>query len=70
MKERVSNHRLITSRLGSGWAAVLLVDVHVEGRGTYTDVQQTGIGRYATKEEADEEARQWAEVEELPWAGA
>lgn len=67
-EERLDNFRLETCRLGSGWAAVLLVDVTTED-GTYTDVQQTGLGRYATREEAEVEARQWAEVEDIAYEG-
>lgn len=65
--EKLSNFRIITSLLGSGHAAVMLVDVETLGRTKYTDVQQTGIGRYRTNEEAIQEAKQWAESEEIPY---
>jgi hypothetical protein len=65
-KETLANHRITVSLLGSGYAAIHLVDVTEEGRGTYTDVQQTGFGRYATREEAEREASDWAEAEEMP----
>lgn len=64
--ETISNSRICVSLLGSGWAAIHLVDVTDED-GTYTDVQQTGIGRYRTREQAVAEAQSWAEAEELPF---
>jgi len=65
-KEHVSNARITVQLLGSGYAAVCLVDVRPEGAvNSYTDVQQTGAGRYRTYEEAAIEARQWAEAEGL-----
>lgn len=64
-KETLSNHRIGVSLLGSGYAAVHYVDV-TDDNGTYTDVQQTGIGRYRTREEALEEAREWAEGDGIP----
>lgn len=65
MKEVVTNPRITVSLLGSGYAAVEYVDV-TDDHGTYVDVQQTGIGRYKTYNEALIEARMWAEAEELP----
>lgn len=44
----------------SGWFAVMLVE-----EDGFVEPQQTGIGRYKTKTEAEKEARQWAEAEEL-----
>jgi hypothetical protein len=35
--------------------------------GWHTDVVNTGIGRYATREEAVQEARGWAAAEEMPF---
>lgn len=53
--------------IGSGWAAIHWVDVHTEGYANgYTDVQQTGIGRYATEAEAVEEALQWSDSDGIP----
>lgn len=65
MVEKTSNFRLDVSLLGSGYAAVLYVDV-TDDHGTYTDVQQTGIGRYKTRKEAVIEARMWSESDEIP----
>jgi len=58
------NHRLVVGQLGSGWAAIELADYEDMEWGS--DVAQTGIGRYATKEEAIEEAKGWSESDELP----
>lgn len=65
MKEVVSNPRITVSLLGSGYAAVEYVDV-TDDHGAYTDVQQTGIGRYKTANEALIEAEMWAETEGIP----
>lgn len=65
MKEVISNPRITVSLLGSGYAAVHYVDV-TDKHGTYTDVQQTGVGRYGTYKEALVEARMWAEAEGYP----
>lgn len=62
-----------TQELGSGWAAVMLVAIEcMEGDeriGGYVDVMDTGVGRYATKAEAQAEGRTWAESENLPFVG-
>ena len=64
-KEKLSNHRIEVARLGSGWAAIHTVDVTDE-KGTYRDVQQTGIGRYLTEAEATMEASMWSKSDEIP----
>jgi hypothetical protein len=64
-KETVSNFRLNVTSGMSGWFAVLLVDVTDE-RGTYTDIQQTGVGRYRTRQEAVKEATSWSLSDEIP----
>jgi len=64
-KEKLSNHRIEVARLGSGWAAVHTVDVTDE-KGTYRDIQQTGIGRYLTEAEAMLEASMWSKSDEIP----
>lgn len=66
MSETISNSRITVSLLGSGYAAIHLVDVTDE-YGTYTDVQQTGIGRYKTSKEAIVEARMWSKSDEIPF---
>lgn len=63
--EKTSNFRIDVSELGSGWAAVLMVDV-TDKHGTYTDVQQTGIGRYKTRDAAVKEAKSWAAADDYP----
>ena len=64
-KEKLSNFRIGITQGISGHFAVMLVDV-TDDRGTYTDVQQSGIGRYRNKQDAIEEAKEWAKAEELP----
>jgi len=64
-KEKLSNHRIEVCWLGSGWAAIHTVEVTDE-RGTYRDVQQTGIGRYLTMAEAMVEASMWSKSDEIP----
>lgn len=56
---------MVVAKLGSGWAAVMLADYEDMDWGT--DVVNTGIGRYATKQEAVEEAKPWAEDEGIPF---
>jgi len=45
-----------------GYFAVLL-----SKRGADIDVEQSGIGSYATREGAEQEARDWAASEEIPY---
>lgn len=64
--ETIVDEMLTVLKLGSGYAAVHMVEVKTEGySGTYWDIQQTGIGRYATHEEAAGEARGWSTTEEI-----
>lgn len=67
MAEKTSNFRIDVSLLGSGYAAVCYVDV-TDKYGTYTDVHQTGIGRYKTHKEAAIEARMWSKSDDIPLA--
>lgn len=54
---------ITVSQLGSGWAAIhLRYDAEIDDY----DVEQTGLGRYSRREDAVDEARDWAESEELP----
>ena len=48
----------------SGYFAVLIKYYLKDG---FHDVHSTGIGRYKLKSEAVIEAKQWSEVEELPY---
>ncbi len=64
--EEVSNPIMTVQQLGSGWAAVLMVTVTRSDNSKYQDVQDTGFGRYATREEAMTEAKQWAESNNYP----
>lgn len=61
---KARNFRITVGLLGSGYAAIMLADY--EDMDWNTDVENTGIGRYATKEEAIEEAKHWAEDEGIP----
>jgi hypothetical protein len=62
MSERILDGYIGTQLLWSGWAAVHYVKVEQSGQ-SYWDIQQTGIGRYKTQEEATKEAKQWSEGE-------
>lgn len=66
-KETCHNPRLTVQLLGSGYAAVELVDVHIDGKFAYIDVWNTGFGRYKTFNEAEIEAKQWSESDEIPY---
>lgn len=56
---------ITTGRLGSGYAALQLF--WDPEHGGFWDVWQTGYGRYATKAEAEAEARSWAKSEKLEY---
>lgn len=58
-QEQVTAERITVQLLGSGYAAVHMVKVK-DDHGEYWDVQQTGIGRYKTRAEAEREARSWS----------
>ena len=60
----MSNHFIGVTQGMSGWFAVdywLNPDM-----GGFIEPWQTGIGRYATRAEAEQEAADWAEAEQLP----
>lgn len=52
------------SRGIAGWFAVQMWWNTMDGDG-FWEPWNTGFGRYATKEEAIEEGKEWAEAEEL-----
>lgn len=56
-----------TSKGMAGWFAVLMWwnDKEEEVPDGFWEPWNTGIGRYATKEEAEVEGRQWAASEEV-----
>ena len=62
---RSRNHRIIVTRLGSGWAACEVAEYEDMDWGT--DFEQTGIGRYATEAEAIVAAKEWASDVDLPF---
>jgi hypothetical protein len=54
---------ITTYKGGSGWFAV---QIHWNpDMGGFEEINQTGVGRYATKEEAEDEGKQWAKSEGL-----
>lgn len=63
-KEIIKNEYIGVHLLGSGYAAVHMVLVS-DGEGEYWDYQQTGIGRYKTRDEAEIEARNWSISDEI-----
>lgn len=68
MTDKILDQYISVSLLGSGWAAIHFVEVLEQGKKMpYWDVQQTGIGRYKTKQEAISEAKLWAEAEKLKY---
>ena len=69
--EEARNFRIRIMELGSGWAAVMVVDIHdgPTGEFLYHDIEQTGVGRYATAAEAVREAETWTAAEGLPFVG-
>lgn len=64
-KEIKVGEYVTVSELGSGWAALQIAILETNDATRYEDVWRTGMGRYATREEALEEAKSWAEFEEL-----
>lgn len=58
-------HWLDVTQLGSGWAAVEMW-LNNEDADHFQETYQTGIGRYATMEEAVTEMMRWAESDDLP----
>jgi hypothetical protein len=65
--EKSRNYRITVMLLGSGYAAVMLADY--EDMDWNTDVVSTGIGRYRTREEAEQDAKSWAKAVEIPYVG-
>lgn len=61
---KARNFRITVMELGSGWAAVMIADYEDMGWGP--DVVQTGFGRYTTRDEAEQEALDWSQMEEVP----
>lgn len=69
-KDKIIDGYITVSLLGSGYAAVhrvLVKEMNPDGTWDepYWDVEQTGIGRYSTRDEAVVEARDWAKSEEI-----
>jgi hypothetical protein len=59
---------ITVTKLGSGWAAIhLWWNTQEPDLAPFWEPYQTGLGRYATQELAEVEAREWAEAEELEY---
>ena len=56
----------VTSGLSGHFAVHMWFNTEDEEMGGFWEPWQSGIGRYATKEEAEIEAKSWAEMDELP----
>ena len=61
---QATNCYITTTSGMSGYFAILVGKFEDEPE-PYYDIISTGIGRYKTKDEAIEEAKQWAEADEL-----
>ena len=64
--DRKETHISVTGPAISGYFAVMYW-WNDEDDGGFWEPLQTGLGRYATKEEAIVEAKYWAEAEELEY---
>lgn len=58
----MSNQSFITTSHGMSGHFAVLISWNPEG---FHEPEQTGLGRYCTKEEAEIEAQEWAESEDL-----
>lgn len=68
MTEKILDRYITATLLGSGYAAVYMVLIKENDVGeSYWDVQQTGIGRYKTRKEAEVEAQMWAKTEGIKY---
>lgn len=59
-------HWITTTSGMSGYFAVEMWMNNEDATCIFPEPYETGIGRYATKAEAENEARSWAAMEELP----
>lgn len=73
MVDKILDEYITTYLSITGWTAVHRVLVLEEGEKdseqAYWDNQQTGIGKYRTRKEAEVEAKSWAECEEIRFVG-
>lgn len=65
--EKSRNYRITVTSGMSGYFAVMIADY--EDIDWNADIVTTGIGRYKTRKEAEQEAKSWAEDEEIPYVG-
>lgn len=61
--DKILDEYITVGLLGSGFTAVHRVLIKENENEPYWDTQQTGIGRYKNKSEAEIEAISWAESE-------
>ncbi len=66
MEEECRNHRISTTHGMSGFFAVHIAEFSDDGKLWYTDVINTGTGRYKNSEDARKEAKQWSVADEIP----
>ena len=65
--EKSRNHKITTTQGMSGFFAIETAEYQDDRGQWYTDIVQTGIGRYKSSERAEKEGRQWAKDEGLPF---
>ena len=67
MKEEARNYRISVTKGISGYFAVFVAEFNIgKSKGWYTDIINTGIGRYKTRKEAIQEAEEWSISDEIP----
>lgn len=66
IEEKRKGFYVTTSKGGAGWFAVMIV----RDPDGFEEPYQTGFGGYLTQGEAENEARNWAEMEELSFIEA
>lgn len=65
MKEKILDECITVALLGSGFAAIHRVLVKEDDDEPYWDIQQTGVGRYKTREKAVIEAKSWSKSDKI-----
>jgi hypothetical protein len=65
--EKSRNHKITTTQGMSGFFAVHVAEFLDDTGVWYQDIVSTGIGRYKSSEKAEDEGKQWAKDENLPF---
>lgn len=65
MADKILDEHITVYLSITGWTAVHRVLVQEDDNEPYWDNQQTGIGKYKTREEALVEAKMWGKAEEI-----